>query len=723
MPGRNERTPSGRRDAVRKWIGEFLTAARRDFARDLDEGRGFLWWPVAIGLGEAVYFLLPVEPSRIDVAVLLLAASALAFRIRKARVHLAFPAALVVLAAVGFALAKVSVEVNAAPRLARERTHVVSGVVEAVEDRGGSGARILLRPAVMEPPPPDGLPERLRIVLRSAVAPLPGEGLTMTARLTPPTGPLIPGGYDFSRAAYFAGIGGVGFALGRPRPWAEAPEPEGWVSIGIAIERFRQAVSRHIRQTLPGDTGAIAAALIVGDRGAIDPDTDKAMRISGLSHVLSISGLHMALVAGFLFGAVRAGLALVPPLALRLPSKKIAAVVALAGTGAYFVVSGMAVPSERSAIMIGTTLVAVLLDRRALSLRVVAVAALIALAVQPAAVLDPGAQMSFAAVVGLVAGFEAMADRLRPRDGGDINIVVRAIERTFRWVGLSLLTSLIAGLATAPIALHHFNRIAPLGLLSNLAATPLVSFVIMPAAVTSAFLMPVALDEWPLRVMGEGIEGMVAIAEVVAAWTPAGGAFGAPRLAGTLLVVSGGLWLALWRGRQRWLGLPALLLGLVLVPAPAGFDLVVAGDGRGALLSRPDGTLVVVGKPGDFELSLWLAARGDSRGPQDPSLAAGSSCDREACVVWEDRRRGMARAAAVFAPVAFSDECTGARLVITPLAAPPWCRSATTVIDRTDLADSGARTYRVTETSDNDPLVLRPVGRAIPEGRRPWTGF
>lgn len=723
MRGRDDHTSPGRRDAVRRWTAEFSAAARRDLARDLDEGRGFLWWPVAVGFGEAVYLLLPVEPTRIDVSVLGLVVSLLALRVAKAHARFAFPATLTVLAVIGFALARISVEINAAPRLARERTHVVFGVVEAVEDRGGGGARVLLRPVVMEPPPPDGLPERLRIVLRSAVAPLPGEGLTMTARLTPPTGPLIPGGYDFARAAYFAGIGGVGFALGRPLPWVEAPEPDGRVAVGIAVERFRQAVSRRIRQTLPGDTGAIAAALIVGDRGAIDPDTDKAMRISGLSHVLSISGLHMALVAGFLFGGVRAGLALVPPLALRLPTKKIAAMVALAGTGAYFVVSGMAVPSERSAIMIGTTLVAVLLDRRALSLRVVAVAALAALVVQPYAVLDPGAQMSFAAVVGLVAGFEAMADRLRPRDGGDINVVVRAFERIVRWIGLSLLTSLVAGLATAPIALHHFNRIAPLGLLSNLAATPLVSFVIMPAAVTAALLMPLSLDEWPLRVMGKGIEGMVAIAEAVAAWTPAGGAFGAPRLSGTLLVVGGGLWLALWRGRQRWLGLPALVLGAVLVPAPAGFDLVVAGDGRGALLSRADGTLVVVGKAGDFELSLWLAALGDPRGPKDPSLAAGSSCDREACLVWDDRERGMARAAVVIAPVAFSDECTGARLVITPLTAPPWCRSATTVIDRSDLAEAGARTYRISETSGDDPLVLRPIGRAIPEVRRPWTGF
>ncbi len=218
-----------------------------------------------------------------------------------------------------------------------------------------------------------------------------------------------------------------------------------------------------MRDRLPGDTGAIAAALLVGDRGGIDPETDHAMRVSGLSHVLSISGLHMALVAACLFGGLRALMAAIPPLALRLPVKKIAAAFALAGTTGYFVISGMEVPAERSAIMIGATLVAILMDRRALSLRVVAVAALIVLLVQPQAVLDPGAQMSFAAVVGLVAGFEAVADRLKPRDGGDVNLLVRGVERLGRWMALSALTSLIAGLATAPIALHHFNRVAPLG--------------------------------------------------------------------------------------------------------------------------------------------------------------------------------------------------------------------------------------------------------------------
>ncbi len=299
------------------------------------------------------------------------------------------------------------------------------------------------------------------------------------------------------------------------------PNPEGFDAIAAGVGQFRQAIASRVRATLPGDTGAIAAALLVGDRGGIDPDTDRAMRISGLSHVLSISGLHMALVAALLFGGLRAVMAAIPPLALRLPLKKIAAAVALVGTAGYFVISGMEVPAERSAIMIGTSLVAVILDRRALSLRVVAVAASIVLVLQPQAVLDPGAQMSFAAVVGLIAGFEAVADRLKPRDAGDINPIVRGGEAVVRWTLLSALTSLIAGLATAPIALHHFNRVAPLGLVSNLLATPLVSLVIMPAGVIAALAMPFGLDAVPLQVMGFGIDGMIAIARMVADWTPA----------------------------------------------------------------------------------------------------------------------------------------------------------------------------------------------------------
>ncbi len=222
--------------------------------------------------------------------------------------------------------------------------------------------------------------------------------------------------------------------------------------------------------------------------------------------------------------------------------------------------------------------------------------------------------------------------------------------------------------------------------------------------------------------MGTGIDGMIAIARAVAAWTPGGGALGHPRLAGTLTIVAGGLWLALWRGRVRLVGIPVTAVGILLSPAPPAFDLVVAGDGRGALLTRPGGGYALLGKPDDFEAGLWLAALGETVDPDDASLALGTACDRDACLLWADGQAKTARASLVFRPIAFADECAGAKLVITPLQAPPWCRRATRVIDASDLEGTGARTYRIDESDGDEPLGLVPVDRSVPAARRPWSG-
>jgi len=699
--------------------GAWLAGAMADLRRDLDEGRGFLWTPVALGLGEALYFGLPSEPDGRLVGGAAVAAVVVAV-VAAARRRLGVALLLALIAVVGVAVADLATRLAATPRPERQRTVQLDGVVESVEDREGRGYRILLRPTRIDPAPREGLPRRVRVTVRGLDAPpRPGSGLAIRARIGPPPGPLIPGGYDFARVAWFQGVGAVGFALGRPTPLATVPEPDLVSTAALAVEDFRQRVSRRIREVLPGDTGAIAAALIVGDRGAIDPATDHAMRVSGLSHVLSISGLHMALVAACLFAGLRALLAAIPWAVLHWPIKKIAAAAALLGTTAYLVVSGMGVPTQRSAIMIGVTLAAVLLDRQAVSLRTVAVAALAILLLQPEAVLDPGAQMSFASVVALVAGFEALRPWIGRDEMPDVDPAVRAFDTAVKWIGLSLTTSLIAGIATAPIALHHFNRVAPLGLLANLAATPLVSFVIMPAAVVTAFAAPFGLERWPLAAMGAGIDGMTAIAELAAAWTPSGGVIGRPLVAGTAMVVAGGLWMLLWRRRARLLGLPLVLIGAAIGPFGAGFDLVVAGDGRGALVTRADGGLALVGKPGDFEASLWLAALGDPRPPDDASLAAGVACDPDACIL--AGAGGRARLAVVFRPIAFGEECFAADVVVTGLAAPPWCAEAATVVDAGALDGAGARTYAVV-VRDGGGIGLEERDRALPPSRRPWTG-
>ena len=687
--------------------------------------RTFLWWPVAAWAGAAAYFLLPAEPPA--AAVVLAAASGLllARLLRDRPAPIAFGSLLLALALLGALAGKIAVERHEAPRLDRQRTVTVEGFVAAVEDRGARGYRLLIGAPSIEPLPRGRAPPAfVRITVRSGAVPKPGDGVRLRARLGPPSDPVWPGGWDFAFHAYFDRIGGIGFALGAAEP-IDRPPPAGLADrAGLVIEDLRQDLSARIRAALPGDSGAIAAALLVGDRGAIGEAADEAMRVAGLSHVLSISGLHMSLVAIALFSGARLGMALVPPLALLLPAKKVAALVALAGIAAYTALSGFGIPAERAALMSAVVLVAVLLDRQALSLRTVAVAALVLIALSPQAALDAGAQMSFAAVAALVAGFEAwIARREAPLDAGDVDPLARLLHRLGGWVVAAALTSLIAGLATAPIAVHHFGRLAPYGLIANLAATPLVSLMVMPFGLLAMLAMPFGLEGPPLAVMGYGIDGMLAIATLVAEMTPGGGLIGRGNLAGTLLIVGGGLWLALWNRRIRLLGLPVIAIGLALLPLVSDPDLAVSGDGRAVLLRDDDGRRILVGRDRAFETSLWLQALGDPTDPKDPVLTATVRCDKEACV-WRPGSGTAVPVAIVYDPIAFSDECPAARLVVTPLPAPEWCRTLTMVIDRGDLSGGGTRLYSLEGDWTHEPgrPALRPLAEAVRDGGRPWRG-
>ncbi|WP_083656264.1 ComEC/Rec2 family competence protein [Mongoliimonas terrestris] len=732
-------TLGGRIQAGLAAAGRAVGAIRAGMRADLAAGRGFLALPVALAAGIGLWFFAPPLP--LPLAIVLaggaVAAAMVADRIGRPSLLLALLAA----ASTGWLATDLSVRRLDAPRLERPTSGVVLGHVETVEDRESRGVRTVIRVAGFDPPRRTPPPHRIRVTVRQAdalKALAPGAAVRLAVRLEPPSPPLYPGGYDFARVAWFARIGGTGFAIGPPEPWPDAPPPPMAVAVMAKVQAFRARVAAHVRATLPGDTGAIAAALLVGDRGAIEPETDEAMRISGLSHVLSISGLHMSLVAFGLFNAIRFAAALVPPVALLLPVKRIAAAIALAGALGYLLVSGMSTATVRSAVMVAVALVAVMIHRRALSLRTVAVSALLIFVLDPVAVLDPGAQMSFASVAALIAAYEAWTARRPPRPPPDVSRIARAATALGAFVAASMASSLVAGLATGPIALHHFGRVAPLGVVANLLATPLVTLVIMPSGLLAALLMPFGLEAPALHLMGAGIDGMVAIADRVTAWTPGGGGFGRPALAGTLLMAAGGLWMIIWTAPARWLGLAPILAGLAVAPLEPRPDLVVSATGNRAMVALADGSLAVLGRADAFETGLWLAARGEALGTDDPRLTQGVRCDPDACVLaapdpsdQTDDAPSAADAAPpgqrptlvalVRRPVAFADECATARLVVTPLEAPAWCRKLTRVIDARDLAGQGARTYAIRPGTDQrGALRLTPLAASVSGPRRPW---
>jgi competence protein ComEC len=329
----------------------------------------------------------------------------------------------------------------------------------------------------------------------------------LRAVLMPPAGPAAPGAYDFARAAWFKEIGAVGYAMSRAEVVAVgernglAPHIAGW----------RRSLALHLREQMPGQAGAVAAALMTGDRGAIPEGTLQDMRDAGLAHLLAISGLHVGLIAGWLFFSVRFLLALIPGLALRAPIKKWAAAAALLGAFAYMLLTGATVPTQRTFLMLALVMAAVMLDRVAISFRLLAWAAVAVLLWAPESLLSVSFQMSFAAVVGLTAIYEGLGPAvMRWRsDGG------RA-KRLSLYLGAVLLTTLVASLTTAPFALYHFNRVAMYGLAANLVAVPLTALWVMPSALAAYVLMPLGWEQLALVPMGLGIQAMLAVAHAVA---------------------------------------------------------------------------------------------------------------------------------------------------------------------------------------------------------------
>ncbi|MXP61836.1 ComEC family competence protein [Roseomonas sp. M0104] len=557
-----------------------------------------LWLPVALGAGIIAYFAQRQEPGALwgMVSVPLLLGS-LGLRGRP------LPAWLLALAGMGFlgfGVAGWQASRMPAPLDLPRRAVVLEGRVEAV-DTLPKGLRVTLGEVRLGPGEPP-LARRIRIRLRpnDPLHPAPGESLRMRALVREPSAPPAPGGWDFQRDAFFSGLGGSGFALGPSERLGEAARPP-------VFAAARAWLQRRVLAALPGGPGAVAAALLTGGQSAIPAPDIQAMRDSGLAHLLSVSGLHIAIVMGLGFGILRFGVALVPALALRWDSKRIAAPGALLLGGAYMLLTGAQVPMQRSFAMAALVTFGILIGRRALSLRALALAAAAVMLAQPAALLGPSFQMSFAAVLVLIAGAEATGPLLaRWRQGTE----------WWRRPALVLLgmvlTSLLAGLATLPYGLHHFGRLQLYGLAANMVAVPLTSMLVMPAGMLAVALMPFGLEAWPLTVMGWGVEGVLRVAHTVASW-PGAALTAMPIPAWGLLLTSFGLlWLCLWQARWRLLGLPLAAAGVFSALTVTPPDILVSADARLIALRTPQGVVLQrASGASNFLRDNWLRGWGE----------------------------------------------------------------------------------------------------------------
>jgi competence protein ComEC len=663
----------------------------------IERDRWPLWLPVALGVGAGGYFALPAEPvlslGLVALAVALVAA------VLAIRDWMRWPLAVVAALLLGFGLAKLHETWVETPVLDHAVVAHMTGRIVSMEPRA-QGLRVVLdqvRSGGLDP-----APRRVRVLLRATrnYQPdfRPGQWLSLTAKLDTPPAPSEPGASDLGRSLFFQSIGAVGFAYGRAHTIVPATPPSLFERLGTGVEDLRLTMTQKIQARIPGSLGGIAAALITGERGGISEEDEDALRDAGLAHVLAIAGLHMALMGGGIFWLLRAVLAAVPAIALRYPIKKWAAVGALVASSFYLVISGAAPSAVRAFVMLAMVMVAILLDRPALSMRSLGLAAAILLMLRPESVTEPGFQMSFAAVAGLVAvaEWERERDRLKPRG------------TVYRYVHGIVITSLVGSLATLPFAIFHFDRATHYAVLGNLIAMPVMGFWVMPAAALSVVLMPFGLEDFALDLLRQGIAVMLAMGRWVSGLPGSVSLAPAMPMSALILISLGGLWLALWRTRWRWWGFAPMLVGVGIAyfaPLP---DMLVAGDATTIAIRGEDGLLHFVRKPADkYAARDWLRRDGDGRDIGDAVGLPGLACDGLGCVV----TRKVLIATSLH-PEALDEDCARAKVVVSTAGAIN-CKGPAVVID--GKAAQEGEGWRVT-------LSPFPIATSVrfARGERPW---
>ena len=679
------------------------------------------WSAVMLGLGVALYFGLPVEPGAGGVALALGAlcmGAGLALWRREVWGPVGTAVALV---ALGGLVAGLRTHQATGPVLEFRYYGAIEGRVVGV-DRSASDALRLTLDQVRLDMDPARTPLRVRVALHGAgrgPPPLPGDIVMLTGHLSAPAGAAEPGGFDFQHHAYFLSLGGVGYSR-TPLVLLEPRAP------GAArLFHLRMRMSAAIQERIGGQPGAFAAAVLTGDRSGLEAGPVEAMRAANIAHLLAISGLHMGLLTGFVYAALRQVLALIPALALRYPIRKWAAVGALGAGAFYLALSGGNVATERAFIQVAVMFAAVLLDRRAITLRSVAIAALIVLGHRPESLLSPGFQMSFAATAALVGVFGALRG-------------VVWMQGWPRWVKGAValvVSSAVAGAATAPYGAVHFNQVAVYGLVANLLTVPVMGSVIIPGAVLAALLWPLGLSGPVWRVMDWGLSWILDVSAHVAALpgavapvpTPAGWTLGAVTL-GALVVL-------LWQGRARWLGAAPILVALALWSG-AGRPVVLVSDSGGLVGVMAEGARGLSRERGDgFVAGIWLENDGDAAlqaeaaaRPVWQASGPGMRAEVAGWAIWHGAgRTGLAGAAEACAahdlvivsepapegPMALAAADLGARLAAPrPVTLTRGARCL--VIDGAVLAVTGA-------------IALDPVADALAlttarmrQGRRPW---
>ena len=701
-----------------EWRALFAAA----LAQEIDGRRFFLWIPVAAIGGVALNLTAEREPVLWLPALLTACCAALAwiYRARPLALGAWIGAAALCAGFLSMGLRTARVE---APVLDHLRTVKLAGFVEEVDIRP-AGARFIVRVYSAGNLPAALTPHRVRVTTRELPDFSAGNYVALTARLWPPPRAVVPGGYDFSRDAYFEGLGAVGTVLGSVSVLPPPHDLPWRARFFAAIDRARNRLALRVDNIIGGDEGAVAAAMVTGKRDFLSNDAKDLIREAGIFHIITISGLQMTLVAGIFFVVIRRLLALSATLALNYPIKKWAAGVAMLGSLLYDLGTGSRVGTERALIMTLIVLGAVVLDRRALSMRNLALAVLAIVALQPDAILGVSFQLSFAAVAALIAVMESRLARLdqsrdpfrAPRGPSPRRsaLMVHIADKPLRLI----VAALCATCATASFMAYHFHDLSPYVLIGNPLTLAIIECFAVPGALLGTALYPLGLDAPVWLYVGLGIKFILFVARFIAA-APGStlhvGAFAPYALPFlSLAVISAVLWRS-WVFRAT--AIPLAALGIIGALEGPRYDAIIAPSGDLVAVRGADARLGVVGKRFNaFTVEQWLAADGDDR---DSSAARDrrSLCDQDACIAGLRNGRLLSE---VTAPPAFEEDCRRAAVVVSALAAPADC--AAQVFDRSRLALTGAvgLTWdgsRFLVAADRSMLEDRPWSPAPPQPR------
>ena len=680
--------PARLRPRVTLWQG-----FRTSVATALEHRRLFLLWPYAIIAGLMVSLVAPTEP---EPWVLGLIASAMAIGLLFSRGHTVVFRALTLAGAfwVGIALLSIHAALFGTTMLARPAYGTYEMRVDEIVSELESGTRVIVSAITPQGTSRTVPMRRARIVIADGPSLAPGDVIRAPVRFYAVPGPVVPNGFDSQFHAFFDGVGAYGNATG----------PVERVSTGSnsaperVIDGIRRGIAARIDVDLRQPTAGILRALITGDQSAVSDEARETMAAAGLAHVLSVSGLHLTIVAGLVLVTLRGGLALVSGIHRFVSVKRVAAAGAVVAALAYFAISGGNVAALRSTIMLVLVLGAIVFGRRALTMRNVAIAALIVIATDPASVFRPSFQLSFAAVVALIGAWELM----RPPEGREKSL----LARTGGYLWGIVLTSLIAGAATLLFSVYHFQQTSPLGVLGNLFTLPLVGFVMMPFAVLATLAMPFGWEAPFLAVMGWSIDRMLDLGGLVASWSS--GLDASPLLVPVALLL-GLATLAWFTFLSTW---HRLIAPVLLVPAVLLFavdrppDVLIADTTQAVALRGDAGLQLVAGKADSFAVGVWRETYGEVIEP-----GALLSCDSIGC--FGASSRGFT-VTIVRDPAGFYEDCGMADLLIARRAVPANC-AADTVIDAAALARGGVQWLRWDEARGG--FEIRP---AIPQLNRPW---